>query len=118
MTVRRSIELRDVDWQRPGGVEPSFYDISIVPLFGAPGDLIGVGISFIDVTRDRRVRDELAYANTELERAYEELQSLNEELETTNEELQSTNEELETTNEELQSTNWELETMNEELQPT
>jgi two-component system CheB/CheR fusion protein len=67
------------------------------------------------VTRYRRVRDELAYANTELERAYEELQSLNEELETTNEELQSTNEELETTNEELQSGNEELETMNEEM---
>jgi two-component system, chemotaxis family, CheB/CheR fusion protein len=83
-----------------------------------PGDLIGVGISFVDVTRYRRVRDELAHANTELERAYEELQSLNEELETTNEELQSTNEELETTNEELQSTNEELETLNEELQST
>jgi two-component system CheB/CheR fusion protein len=117
-TELRPIELHDVEWQRPGGAEPSFYDISLVPLFGAPGDLIGVGVSFIDVTRYRRVRDELAYANTELERAYEELQSLNEELETTNEELQSTNEELETTNEELQSTNEELETMNEELQST
>jgi two-component system CheB/CheR fusion protein len=117
-TELRPIELHDVEWQRPGGVEPSFYDISIVPLFGAPGDLIGVGVSFVDVTRYRRVRDELAYANTELERAYEELQSLNEELETTNEELQSTNEDLETSNEELQSTNEELETMNEELQST
>jgi two-component system, chemotaxis family, CheB/CheR fusion protein len=114
----RSVELHDVEWQRPGGVEPSYYDVAIVPLFADPGDLIGVGVSFIDVTRYRRVRDELAHANTELERAYEELQSLNEELETTNEELQSTNEELETTNEELQSTNEELETMNEELQST
>jgi two-component system, chemotaxis family, CheB/CheR fusion protein len=117
-TELRPVELHDVEWQRSGGTELSYYDISIVPLFGAPGDLIGVGVSFIDVTRYRRVRDELAYANTELERAYEELQSLNEELETTNEELQSTNEELETTNEELQSTNEELETMNEELQST
>ena len=107
-----------MEWLRPGSSEPGYYDISVVPLFGAPGDLIGVGVSFVDVTRYRRVRDELAYANTELERAYEELQSLNEELETTNEELQSTNEELETTNEELQSTNEELETMNEELQST
>jgi two-component system CheB/CheR fusion protein len=114
----RPIELHDVEWPRPGGMELSYYDVAIVPLFAAPGDLLGVGVSFIDVTRDRRVRDELAHANTELEHAYEELQSLNEELETTNEELQSTNEELETTNEELQSTNEELETMNEELQST
>jgi two-component system CheB/CheR fusion protein len=114
----RPVELHDVEWQRPGGAEPAYYDLSIVPLFGSPGDLAGVGVSFTDVTRYRRIRDELAHANTELERAYEELQSLNEELETTNEELQSTNEELETTNEELQSTNEELETMNEELQST
>jgi two-component system, chemotaxis family, CheB/CheR fusion protein len=112
----RPIELQNVEWHRPGGLDRSYYDVAIVPLFAAPGDLLGVGVSFIDVTSYRRVRDELAHANTELERAYEELQSLNEELETTNEELQSTNEELETTNEELQSTNEELETMNEELQ--
>ena len=114
----RPIELHDVEWQRPGGTELHHFNVAIVPLFAGPGDLLGVGVSFTDVTRYRRVRDELAHANTELERAYEELQSLNEELETTNEELQSTNEELETTNEELQSTNEELETMNEELQST
>ena len=114
-TELRPQELHDVEWLRSGSAEPSYYDVAIVPLFGAPGDLIGVGVSFVDVTRYRRVRDELAYANTELERAYEELQSLNEELETTNEELQSTNEELETMNEELQSTNDELQVINDEL---
>jgi two-component system CheB/CheR fusion protein len=114
-TELRPVELHDIEWQRAGGTDATYYDVSIVPLFAGPGDLTGVGISFIDVTRYRRVRDELAHANTELERAYEELQSLNEELETTNEELQSTNEELETTNEELQSGNEELETMNEEM---
>ena len=113
---RQPAELRDVEWQRPGGEEPGYYDVAVVPLFDAPGDLVGVGISFTDVTLYQRVRNELAHANTELERAYEELQSLNEELETTNEELHSTNEELQSTNEELQSTNEELETTNEELQ--
>ena len=113
----RPVELRDVEWQRVGS-QPSFYDVTIAPLFAAPGQIAGVGISFIDVTRDRRARDELERANADLEQAREELQTINEELETTNEELQSTNEELETTNEELQSTNEELETMNEELQST
>jgi two-component system, chemotaxis family, CheB/CheR fusion protein len=111
----RPIELHDVEWLRRGS-DPGYYDISVVPLFGAPGDLIGVEVSFVDVTRYRRVRDELAYANTELERAYEELQSLNEELETTNEELQSTNEELQSTNEELETMNEELQSTNDELQ--
>jgi two-component system CheB/CheR fusion protein len=115
---QRPVDLTDVIWHRIPGAEPNVYDVSVVPLFRAARELIGVGISFLDVTRYRSLRDELERSNRELERAYEELQSLNEELETTNEELQSTNEELETTNEELQSTNEELETMNEELQPT
>jgi two-component system CheB/CheR fusion protein len=107
-TELRPQELHDVEWLRSGSSEPSYYDVAIVPLFGAPADLIGVGVSFVDVTRYRRVRDELAYANTELERAYEELQSLNEELETTNEELQSTNEELQVINDELRGRTEEL----------
>jgi two-component system CheB/CheR fusion protein len=94
------------------------YDATVVPLYRNTDEPVGVGISFLDVTKYRQLRDELERSNHDLERAYEELQSLNEELETTNEELQSTNEELETTNEELQSTNEELETMNEELQST
>ncbi|QXJ26489.1 PAS domain-containing protein [Actinomadura graeca] len=114
----RPAELRDIVWHRTAGTDPSVYHVQVVPLFRQPGEAVGVGISFSDVTHYRRLRDELEHSNRELERAYEELQSLNEELETTNEELQSANEELETTNEELQSTNEELETMNEELQST
>jgi two-component system CheB/CheR fusion protein len=115
---QRPVELTDVVWHRTPGTEPSVYDVSVVPLYRNSDEQVGVGISFQDVTRYRRLRDDLERSNHDLERAYEELQSLNEELETTNEELQSTNEELETTNEELQSTNEELETMNEELQST
>jgi two-component system CheB/CheR fusion protein len=115
---QRPAELKDVIWHRTPGSEPDVYDISVVPLYRAAREPVGIDISFLDVTRYRTLRDELERSNRELERAYEELQSLNEELETTNEELQSTNEELETTNEELQSTNEELETMNEELQST
>ena len=99
-------------------------DIHLVPVHGN-GVLLGVCITFNDVTHARRLeaelvsaRMELETASEELQTANEELQSTNEELETTNEELQSTNEELETTNEELQSTNEELETMNEEMQST
>jgi two-component system CheB/CheR fusion protein len=112
-----SIRLTDVPWDPRGG-DGSYFDVEIVPLRDPARVIVGVSVTFMDVTQNRTLRTELERSNEELETALEELQSSNEELETTNEELQSTNEELETTNEELQSTNEELETMNEELQST
>ncbi|MDX2217132.1 MAG: CheR family methyltransferase [Oculatellaceae cyanobacterium bins.114] len=114
---RRTVNLRDVEWQTSQG-ELIYLDIQVTLLFDVANDILGASINFIDVTQYKRLQEELEHSNQELEMAYEELQSSNEELETTNEELQSSNEELETTNEELQSTNEELETMNEELQST
>jgi two-component system CheB/CheR fusion protein len=114
---RRNNVLNEVKWALEGG-EPRFLDIHVVPLQDPNGILLGASVLFIDVSLNRRLKDELQATNDALETTNEELQSTNEELETTNEELQSTNEELETTNEELQSTNEELETMNEELQST
>jgi two-component system CheB/CheR fusion protein len=113
-TERRDVWLREIEWTRAPG-ERAWFDIQVIPL-GTLDRGVGVSIHFHDVTRHRRLHDELEQTHRHLETAYEELQSTNEELETTNEELQSTVEELETTNEELQSTNEELETMNEELQ--
>jgi two-component system CheB/CheR fusion protein len=116
-TDHRPAGLKEVAWAPPNEDE-RFFDLHVAPLTTASGDIVGIGISFTDVSRYKLLASELDQARRELETAYEELQSTVEELETTNEELQSTNEELETTNEELQSTNEELETMNEELQST
>lgn len=113
---RRMVRLEGVEHPAAGG-DLRTYDVHLVPMVDG-ATLLGVSVSFVDVTASRRLNAELQEANQELETAFEELQSTNEELETTNEELQSTVEELETTNEELQSTNEELETMNEELQST
>jgi two-component system, chemotaxis family, CheB/CheR fusion protein len=93
------------------------FEVHVTPL-GTGDRHQGAAITYTDVSREKRVEEDLATSKRDLEAAYEELQSTVEELETTNEELQSTNEELETTNEELQSANEELETMNEELQST
>ena len=114
---RRAIAIRDIEWNPQDG-DPRVMDIQVAPLLAADGALVGVGISFVDVTRYKRLQDSVEESKHVVETAYEELQSTTEELETTNEELQSTNEELETTNEELQTTNEELETKNEELQST
>jgi two-component system CheB/CheR fusion protein len=114
---RRTLRVTDLETVRPGG-EAVHLEVQINPLADGDSGLLGVNVTFHDVTAAKRLQSELERANQQLEAAYEELQSTNEELETTNEELQSTVEELETTNEELQSTNEELETMNEELQST
>ena len=116
-TERRPVSVKEVRWRTSAG-EARFLDVLVVPLLDTEDHLLGVSITFADVTRFKQVQAELELANRELETSYEEIQSVNEELETTNEELLSINEELETTNEELQSTNEELETMNEEMQST
>jgi len=117
LTQHRTVSRKDIAWPSDSG-DARYLDLEIVPLVDPSGETLGVQVAFGDVSRYRRLQEELERSKNELETAYEELQSSNEELETTNEELQSTNEELETTNEELQSTNEELETMNEELQST
>ncbi len=110
---RRPISVKDVPWAFGG--KTIFLEALIIPLQDDT-TLLGISVSFSDVTRYRQLSEELQAANHEMETAYAELQSANEELETTNEELQSTVEELETTNEELQSINEELETTSEEAQ--
>jgi two-component system, chemotaxis family, CheB/CheR fusion protein len=114
---RRPSPIHEVEWPTASD-QVAHLEVQILPLVDDNQALLGASISFTDVTRSRRFKEELEQANQGLEDAYAELQSTNEELETTNEELQSTVEELETTNEELQSTNEELETMNEEMQST
>jgi len=113
---RHTINVREVEWRTQE--ETRYLDIQISPLTAKTGELLGCGVSFVDVSRYRRLQVALQDAKRDAETAFEELQSTVEELETTNEELQATNEELETTNEELQATNEELETTNEELQAT
>jgi two-component system CheB/CheR fusion protein len=113
---KREVALNGVAWMKNS--ETRHFDILVAPVVDDERALIGIRVSFRDVTEFKILQEALQHSKVELETAYEELQSTNEELETTNEELQSTVEELETTNEELQSTNEELETMNEELQAT
>ncbi len=118
-TERMPVMVKEIEWPLPNG-ETRFYDVLVQPLMdNVNGNgILGISITFTDITQYKTLQQQLEQANHELETAFEELESTNEELETTNEELQSTIEELETTNEELQSTNEELETMNEELQST
>jgi two-component system, chemotaxis family, CheB/CheR fusion protein len=113
---RQPITVEAANGRTPSGRE-RLLDVRMTPVV-SEDKLLGVAVSYADVTDLHGLRGELVESKRDLQEAHEQLQSTVEELETTNEELQSTNEELETTNEELQSTNEELETMNEELQST
>ncbi|MEA2500702.1 MAG: two-component system, chemotaxis family, CheB/CheR fusion protein, partial [Actinomycetota bacterium] len=75
---------------------------------------IGILISYTDLSRLKKLEEDVQTISQELETTNQELQSTNEELETTNQELQSTNEELEMMNEELESTNDELQAVNDD----
>jgi two-component system, chemotaxis family, CheB/CheR fusion protein len=110
---RQPITVEAANGRTPSGRE-RLLDVRMTPVV-SEDKLLGVAVSYADVTDLHGLRGELVESKRDLQEAHEQLQSTVEELETTNEELQSTNEELETTNEELQSTNEELETMNEEL---
>jgi two-component system, chemotaxis family, CheB/CheR fusion protein len=114
---RASVQISDVFF---AGGPPHITHISVdlAPLVDDRANVVGILISYTDVSRMKKVEEDLQIASQELETALEDLQSTNEELVTTNQELQATNEELETTNQELQSTNEELEMMNEELEST
>ncbi|HZQ49097.1 MAG TPA: CheR family methyltransferase [Candidatus Dormibacteraeota bacterium] len=114
---RRQVVINSVEHSLVDGSTRHF-DVHVAPLLDEDGSVLGVSVSFVDVTQVAQLRAEVERTRHEVETAYEELQSSSEELETTNEELQSTVEELETTNEELQSSNEELETANEELETT
>lgn len=109
---RRTVDLRDQH------CDQRWYDVQVLPLTTAAGELLGLQVGWFDVTRYHELTTALDAVQGDRQKAHRDLQEAHETLETTNEELQSAVEELETTNEEMQSTNEELETMNEELQST
>ena len=111
---RHPITLTNVERYQTNS-EVQHLDLRVIPLQHNDQTILGVTISFNDITRQIKLQTALQRSRQELETTNEELQSTNEELETTNEELQSTNQEMETMNEELQSANEELQTINHEL---
>ena len=97
-----------------GAPNVTHISVDLTPLVDARASVTGILISYADVSRLKKIEEDLQTTSQELETALEELQSTNVELETTNQELQSTNEELEMMNEELESTNDELQAVNDE----
>jgi two-component system CheB/CheR fusion protein len=98
---RRPSPVHEVEW--PGGGEVAYLEVQVVPLTDDDQVLLGANVSFTDVTRSRRYKEELEHANQGLEDAYTELQSTNEELQTINDELAQRTTELNQLNAFLES---------------
>src|SRR5262249_253060 len=77
-TERHGVALKDVVWTTSSG-DIRELEVQVVPLTENNNNhgLLGVSITFTDVTRYKRLQEELEHANQELETAYEELQSTN-----------------------------------------
>lgn len=111
---RHPITLTNIERYQPNS-ETQYLDVRIIPLQDTDQTILGVTVTFNDISRYIKLQSALQRSRQELETTNEELQSTNEELETTNEELQSTNQEMETMNEELHSANEQLRAINQEL---
>ncbi len=90
---RRPIHLHEVERSFEGGVK-TYLDIELIPLLGDGGVVLGIQITFTDITDAHRLHAALRQTNLELESAHEEQQSANEELQTMNDELRQRGEEL------------------------
>jgi PAS domain S-box-containing protein len=99
-TEGRVVSLREVEWH--GGDDVRYLDLQVTPLISADGEHVGAGITFIDVTRYRRLQEALQESTRALEAAKEQLQSTVAEVETRNYELESTSDELDTTSGEVE----------------
>ncbi|MBI2811791.1 MAG: PAS domain-containing protein, partial [Candidatus Melainabacteria bacterium] len=88
----RSIRVSKVE--RQSGDTVQYYDVEISPLPGEDLEVVGVNVSFTEVTAFHQIYDELLKSNQEFEASNEELSSAHEELQSTNEELETTAQEL------------------------
>src|SRR3954453_9033522 len=68
----RPVERRSVE-HSPNGAASMLLDVIVTPLQDSAGMLLGASIAFEDVTRNRRLQDELEQSTRDLETAYEEL---------------------------------------------
>ncbi|HCQ22005.1 MAG TPA: chemotaxis protein CheR [Anabaena sp. UBA12330] len=108
---RHPITLTNIERYQANS-EVQHLDVRVIPLQDNDQTILGVTISFNDVTRQMKLQTALQRSRQELETTNEELQSTNQEMETMNEELQSANEELQTINHELSDRTCELDQTN------
>jgi two-component system CheB/CheR fusion protein len=91
---RRPVTLKNVEWRTP--TDTTYFDIFITPVFSSDTHLLGINLTFTDVTDNKQLEKRLEHANLELARVSKTLEQTKATLDTTHAELKSTQQELET----------------------
>lgn len=96
----RPVTLKKVEWRTP--TNTTYFDIFITPVFSSDGHLVGMNLTFTDVTDNKQLEKRLEQAHLELARVSQTLKQTQVTLYNTSAELESTQQELETVHQEMQ----------------
>jgi two-component system CheB/CheR fusion protein len=99
----RPFTLKNVEWRTP--TDTTYFDIFITAVFSSNGDLLGINLTFTDITNNKQLEQRLEQANLDLARVSKTLEQTKAALDTTHAELESTQQELETVYQEMQFIN-------------
>jgi two-component system CheB/CheR fusion protein len=96
----RPATLKNVEWRVPNGT--TYLDIFITPVFSAGGHLLGINLTFTNVTYIKQLEKRLEHTDLKLAKVSKTLEQTNAALDTTQAELSSTQQELNTVYQEMQ----------------
>lgn len=94
------VTLKNVEWRTP--IDTTYFDIFITPVFSSDGHLLGMNLTFKDISGNQQLEKRLEHANLELARVSKVLEETKITLDTTHAELESAQQELETVHQEMQ----------------
>ncbi|KAB8332440.1 PAS domain-containing protein [Scytonema tolypothrichoides VB-61278] len=101
---RRSLSHKHIEWVTDNGT--IYLDIHITPISDPSGRLLGTNLTFVDVTRNVWLEDEIERLKSSLAKVTQELQMTKQVLNSTKNEFDSTQKELESVHQEMQFRNY------------
>ncbi|NMG11102.1 CheR family methyltransferase [Brasilonema sp. UFV-L1] len=97
---RHSLSHKNREWVTDNGT--TYLDIHITPILDPSGKLLGTNFTFVDVTRNVWLKDEIERLNSALAKVTQELKQTKEVLDSTNKKFESSQKELESVHQELE----------------
>jgi two-component system CheB/CheR fusion protein len=113
LATGRAAPAGELTWTTPD--HGRAFDVQLLPVKDGGAAPAAVTVTYTEVPRISKLREDLQHAAEDRETVHEELQAANDELQSTRDELESTNRALQATNERLETLNAELQSANQEL---